>query len=89
MSEDKDDVSKEISDNKDDNKSDNNSSESEDSMSIISISEETNKSETSGLESSSWNSHYENIRFAILNIFINSLLHITLVINVSKLLTSK
>lgn len=53
MSEDKDDVSKEISDNKSDNKSDNNSSESEDSMSIISISEETNKSETSGLESSS------------------------------------
>ena len=45
MSEDKDDVSKEISDN--------NSSESEDYMSIISISEETNKSETSGLESSS------------------------------------
>ena len=80
MSEDKDDVSKEISDN--------NSSESEDYMSIISISEETNKSETSGLESSSWH-HYENIRFAILNIFINSLLHITLVINVSKLLTSK
>ena len=63
MSEDKDEVSKEISkeiskemsDNKSDNKSDNNSSDSEDSMSIISISEETNKSETSGLESSSWN----------------------------------